>query len=229
MQRKDFFKNGIKDISKEILKSPLGSIVDHQLTALANLLSPEWLPDKVQQVPIDPDEDPMKALARNAPGPVIRMPRPPGALPKRAEFQKKCTQCNDCILACPHGAIISVGPFSGPVMDPNLFPCHLCEDYPCIKACETGALLPLPEDTIPKMGQAVLMEGHCRNYNRFSGKESAAEKKTACKECVTACPVPKAVKLNTKTKLPEFADHCAGCGLCVKACPAVPLALRVVY
>jgi ferredoxin len=235
MQRKDFFKDGIKELGKELMGTPVGGIIDRQLTAFSNLLSPEWLEDKHREKQkresgkVDEDADMHSAEHghHSVNGPAIKMPRPPGAIPDRIKFQKACTQCNDCIMACPHGAIISIGPFSGPVLDTNLFPCYLCEDYPCISSCEPGALLTLPENTIPKMGQARLVESHCLNFGHFPAPKG--EKHSQCKVCKTVCPVTQVVTFDSKTKLPKFADHCAGCGLCVKACPAVPLAIRVDY
>ncbi len=226
MDRRNFFSNGIKGIVGEALRTPLGNLLDRQLHSLSNLLAPEWLDNRIldnsgentSRENLDP-EAPLK-------GKKI-FPRPPGALQSAAKFNKACTRCNDCIIACPHSILFNLSPISGPVFDPEIFPCHLCEDWPCIEACETGALQPLGSDTYPKFGEAVLIEDNCLNTPENRINRGAAKKRESyCKSCVTSCPV-EAVVLN-KEKLPAFEEYCTGCGLCVRACPVDPRAIKII-
>ncbi len=95
-----------------------------------------WLEDSLE------DSSPRQRGAdREAAFPVLR---PPGALAEH-EFLDACTRCGDCIEACEPGAI-RIAPermraaAGTPMIDASESPCMLCEDLPCIAACETGAL-----------------------------------------------------------------------------------------
>lgn len=226
MDRKNFFKNGLKDMAEDLLKTPLGKLVDQQLQSLSNLLAPEWLNDRLLS-----DHDPGSSENKILPLPAQlenhMHSRPPGAIVEVEKFNQACTRCNDCILACPHGALFNLGPYSGPVMDPNRYPCYLCEDWPCIKACETGALTDLPKNTYPAFGMAVLLQDNCLNAPESRNKRNASSRREPyCRSCLKSCPI-EAVSL-TKEKLPEFEDFCTGCGLCAQACPAEPVAIHIV-
>src|SRR5256885_3395681 len=68
--------------------------------------------------------------------------RPPGAVVEEL-FLDRCTRCGDCLPACPYGSIKKDVATGYPVIFANESPCYLCEDFPCIAACETEALLPV--------------------------------------------------------------------------------------
>lgn len=214
------------------MKSPFGSVIDRQLHSFSNLLAPQWLHERMIQKEneweevIWGSERPGKNSEPNQFKP--HYCRPPGALASEKKFQQACTRCNDCIVACPHGVIFNLGPYSGPVLNTNLFACHLCEDFPCIQSCDEGALLPMPENTLPWFGTAHLVEEHCLNYGPNRKSSGRAKKRTPyCKLCVEACPVD-AIQLNQE-KLPEIEDHCTGCGLCIQSCPVDPVAFRILW
>src|SRR5262245_41346109 len=79
--------------------------------------------------------------------------RPPGAV-EETLFLERCTRCADCLEACPYESI-SKSPVDGfPVILPDEAPCRLCDDFPCITACETEALLPVSERGNVRMGLA---------------------------------------------------------------------------
>ena len=75
--------------------------------------------------------------------PVLRVLRPPGALHEEA-FLEACTRCDACLEACPRGSIRRAGAETGEVVEgtptivPELQPCWLCSDLPCIAACEAS-------------------------------------------------------------------------------------------
>ena len=72
------------------------------------------------------------------------MLRPPGAVEEEA-FLAGCTLCQACIEVCPHDAI-RPAPLrfrraaQTPMIDPIQQPCWMCDDVPCIKACEPQVL-----------------------------------------------------------------------------------------
>ena len=71
--------------------------------------------------------------------------RPPYALAE-LDFLLACTRCGNCIEACPHGVIFPLSARLGgqvaatPALDLLHKGCHLCEDWPCVVACDAGAL-----------------------------------------------------------------------------------------
>ncbi|MDH5654652.1 MAG: 4Fe-4S binding protein [Spirochaetia bacterium] len=201
MDRKDFFSDGWKQILGDLSRTPVGSIIDRQFQSVSNILSPEWMEYH--------DFDDHTADPRISPE---NFPRPPGAVFDNNEFQKKCTSCGDCIVACPHGVLFTVPGIYGPVLDPNLNACRLCPEYPCIHSCETKALKKLRKNHLPWFGRAELKEGLCKNL------PGRIDPEKICKACTMGCPVEEAVVLS-ESSLPEFADHCTGCGMCALVCP----------
>jgi ferredoxin-type protein NapG len=145
--------------------------------------------------------------------------RPPGAAPE-ASFLELCERCPDCREACPHDAILPMGPAYGdgegtPVILPRGRPCHLCEDLPCARACPSGALKPLPVAEV-RMGTARLDPSRCLSV-----------KGQSCDDCLKECPLgERALRWNSDR--PEIVEEtCTGCGMCVHICAADPGALTV--
>jgi ferredoxin-type protein NapG len=91
------------------------------------------------------------------PPPPMRMDwlRPPGAV-EELLFLERCTKCNDCVTACPPGAIAAHPRDGTPVLFADQSPCLLCEDLPCITACGTEALLPVEGISHVRMGIATV-------------------------------------------------------------------------
>jgi MauM/NapG family ferredoxin protein len=135
--------------------------------------------------------------------------RPPGAIAE-SEFLAACTRCDDCASACPHDAIRSAPTrlreaADTPIIDPLRAPCLLCEDLPCITACETGALRIEAPATL---GTARIQPLDC--LNRLG---------SPCSVCVERCPVTDA--LTMQEGLPVVNESiCTGCGVCQHVCPA---------
>lgn len=153
-----------------------------------------------------------------------RYMRPPGAL-EEVGFLVACTRCGDCMPVCPVAAIVKV-PTSGglaagtPMIDPNLQPCIVCSDMPCVAACPTEALTP-PENgwTGYRMATLELDSDRCI---AFDGTE--------CGVCAEACPVGEVALTLDEDGCPVIhAEGCVGCGVCVRACVTSPSSLRIRY
>lgn len=157
---------------------------------------------------------PVRQTATVQPSPVSRrraIPvfRPPGAIAEES-FLNGCTRCGECIKACPHGAIVHAperlpGVAGTPILEPDRQPCLMCDDYPCIRACDPGVLT----DSLPTMmGTARVTEHLC-----------VAHHGTNCTVCSENCPVDDAIAVKDgKPAIRE--DLCSGCGVCRHVCPA---------
>jgi ferredoxin len=84
--------------------------------------------------------------------------RPPFAQDELA-FLLACTRCGACVTACPHGVIFPLAPRLGisvagtPALNLLHKGCHLCDGWPCVAACEPGALK-MDAGTMPRFGPA---------------------------------------------------------------------------
>jgi len=145
--------------------------------------------------------------------------RPPGARPE-PQFLAVCTQCTDCQEACPYDSIRRLGPEFGsisgtPAIIASESPCYLCEDTPCIAACEPGALLPVARSEV-RMGTAVLDADRCY-----------LSRKQPCDYCVVRCPIGKtAIRFGDDGMPRVFEGHCTGCGVCAYLCPGDALRIE---
>lgn len=151
---------------------------------------------------------------------IPRRRRPPGAVPELA-FLAKCTACGDCVTACPHHAVFTLAPHvtpgaNTPVMVPDDRACHMCADFPCIAACETGALA-APTMSSLRLGTVRIAKDRCFV---FRGPE--------CGACAGLCP--EGVRgLTLKAGRPIVDEEvCVGCGLCIEACPTRPPAIELI-
>ena len=160
--------------------------------------------------------------------------RPPFAI-SELDFLLKCTRCNDCITACPHNTVFALSARLGvevlatPALDLSNKACHLCQDWPCVTACQTRALAfpvqkteqqdqqdktarPAP----PKLARAILDKTSCLPY---MGPE--------CGACGSVCPIPGAIEWDmTRPKINPAL--CVGCGLCRETCITSPKSIRIV-
>ena len=152
--------------------------------------------------------------------------RPPYAIAE-LEFLLTCTRCSDCITACPHAVIFPLAARCGaevagtPALDLLHKGCHLCADWPCVSACQTGALQRPPEQNaseaqLPVLARIKINTATCLPYQ---GPE--------CGVCVAVCPVPGALRLQQER--PVIDDTlCTGCALCREACIVEDKAIEVV-
>jgi ferredoxin-type protein NapG len=143
------------------------------------------------------------------PAPPLRMDwlRPPGAVAE-ALFLERCTKCNDCVKACPHGSIVFHQQDGTPVIFPDQIPCYLCDDTPCIAACATDALLPVAGRDDIRMGLATVSHRLC----------TAAQ---GCHACASKCPTQALSMDFDAQRLVVAAERCVGCGQCEQVCKTV--------
>jgi len=151
--------------------------------------------------------------------------RPPYALAE-LDFLLACTRCGECVTACPHNVIFPLESRLGakvvntPAMDLLNKGCHLCEDWPCVVACEPNALmLPEVEDDevipLPMLARAHVNTTTCLPY---SGPE--------CGVCQGSCPVDGAMVWQMER--PSIVENiCVGCAMCREACIVEPKAVSI--
>jgi ferredoxin-type protein NapG len=133
--------------------------------------------------------------------------RPPGAV-EEPLFLERCTRCGDCVKACPHRTISLSRRDGTPEVFPDEVPCYLCEDFPCIAACGTEALLPLTGRDEVNMGLARVAYRTC----------TAGQ---GCHACVPQCPMNALTMDFESYRLVVTGDRCVGCGLCEQICKTV--------
>jgi ferredoxin-type protein NapG len=151
------------------------------------------------------------------PAPPVRTDwlRPPGAVAEEL-FLDRCTKCADCAKACPYGAVTFHQQNGTPVIFPDQVPCYLCEDFPCIAACETDALLPVEGREQVLMGVARVSHQLC----------TAGQ---GCHACASKCPTTALSMDFDQQRLVVQTERCVGCGLCEQVCKTVNdhIAIRV--
>ena len=145
--------------------------------------------------------------------------RPPGAL-SEADFKASCIRCGKCGLACPYRVVAFDRPesYGTPCIAPREGACHLCEDFPCITSCPTGALAPVKDRASVRMGVAVINRDLCVAFRGIR-----------CEVCYRVCPfIDKAIEIKFSTREGDArhmifepvvnGEYCVGCGICEERC-----------
>lgn len=158
--------------------------------------------------------------------------RPPYAKTE-LEFLLSCTRCNACIDACSYKIIFPLSAKNGadvmqtPALDLLNSGCHLCQDWPCVTACEVNALSLLdvkPEKVenntqlkpdLPRLAKAMINTEKCLPYQ---GPE--------CGACATACVVEGALLWQGERPVINL-ELCTGCAMCRELCITEPKAIRI--
>ncbi len=178
--------------------------------------------------------------------------RPPFAIDE-FNFLLTCTRCDLCISACPYGIIFPLPARLGaqvtstPVLDLLNKSCHLCEDWPCVNACEAHALI-IPnsesllnqeaciEDEIEGEIEATTTEVYELDESNEKQWPKIARVFINTNTCMPyngpecgacrICPVPGAMIWDQER--PIIDDNiCTGCALCREACIVEPKAIIV--
>jgi len=136
--------------------------------------------------------------------------RPPWALPE-VDFRARCTDCNDCVEACPEGIIVNRANL--PEIDFGQGGCTFCGD--CVKACEAGAfVVPADCDNLSNCVPWSLRANFDHRCIAASGTE--------CRICGEQCEV-EAIRFKPRVGGPPIpmidGIKCNGCGACVGPCP----------
>lgn len=152
--------------------------------------------------------------------------RPPGAV-REALFNTLCTRCDECIKACPYQCIggsdgNNGARFGTPVIIPAKTACRLCIDFPCIRVCKDGALRPVEDIRMVKIGVALIDRRKCLDY--------AGGQTHPCQQCYIQCPL-KDEAIYLEDFMPVVrAERCVGCGVCENVCHVVnPLSAIIVF
>jgi ferredoxin-type protein NapG len=144
--------------------------------------------------------------------------RPPGALPAEG-FMSTCWRSGQCVSACPVQAIV-IDPAVAdglPHIVARQSPCAICQDLACMKACPSGALAPVGDRTLIRIGLATVDPYRCLRAGRTDD----------CRLCVTQCPIGEtAIAISAEGGV-EVRPGCTGCGVCEKACPTEPASIWV--
>lgn len=158
--------------------------------------------------------------------------RPPGAQDED-DFSARCIRCGKCVEACPYRAIHVVNDFTSissgtPYLDVRATACRMCEDFPCVKACPSGALRECEAREDVHMGTAFIVEDTCIAFDGMR-----------CEVCYRTCPlIDQAITIDYQQRegdsihalfIPVIhQDVCTGCGLCVERCVTDDPAIKVV-
>lgn len=125
---------------------------------------------------------------------------PPGAVPE-AQFIAQCTQCSQCIDACPMG-ILTRHEDGYPQLVIEYASCDGCGL--CITACSSDALH--VQSRFDTGLRPVFSNSACVSSVR------------QCKQCIDVCP-QQACFIDEAGQISTDNGRCDGCGECVVQCP----------
>jgi ferredoxin-type protein NapG len=145
--------------------------------------------------------------------------RPPGAQPEH-RLRALCDGCGECVIACPHDAVLLLDETTNapntPVIVPQHRPCRLCVEMWCALTCPTEALVVTAPAAV-RMGVARVDDDRC-----WSAMGQP------CDYCITTCPLDPPGLAAVNGRITVDSGRCTGCGLCEYYCTATPRAIVIV-
>ncbi|KYJ86136.1 4Fe-4S dicluster domain-containing protein [Sulfurovum riftiae] len=165
--------------------------------------------------------------------------RPPGAVPED-QYLSMCIKCGQCLQVCPYDSILleDIDGKAGvgtAYIDPLARGCYLCEAFPCVLACPTGAL-DHEANVIEKvhMGMAIVvnesacialdnqkvtadMIGRIYDHTKVITPEERQSRKVEIFD-----NDPEKVKLQKELLQKLSAQEGKSCALCAELCPYEP-------
>lgn len=125
-------------------------------------------------------------------------------------FINNCTQCGDCLAACPE-KIISKGDGGYPSLNFDLGECTFCGL--CAKSCNESIFT---ATALPAWNKKAQVSDSC-----------LAVKNIYCRSCSESCEKQALTFKLGLTALPQIdLDLCNGCGACVSPCPTQAIEIK---
>ncbi len=174
--------------------------------------------------------------------------RPPGALEEK-RFLASCIKCGQCVQVCPYHSLKLLDFLDGagmgtPYLDAMKRGCYLCDLFPCVLCCPSGALKSdVQQIEQVEMGIAVVSDhdscwaktgrkvtekevkrvafhgGHTELEVGLNQKLEREVGKT-CSLCVAVCRVEDTCNaIRIVNGAPQIGRKCVGCGACAEVCP----------
>jgi len=120
------------------------------------------------------------------------------------QFLENCTQCGDCLSACPQQIIVK-GDGGFPAINFELGECDFCTK--CATVCKVPIFIASTEQ--PWQKKAVIDATCLANQNIY------------CRSCAESCETQALTFQIGISAVPKIDnDLCTGCGACVAPCPS---------
>lgn len=126
------------------------------------------------------------------------------------QFLDNCTQCGDCLVACPENIIIK-GDGGFPTLNFDLGECDFCSK--CASSCKEPIFIALTES--PWQKKALINDTCLANQNIY------------CRSCAESCEsqaLTFQIGINAVPQIDN--DLCTGCGACVAPCPTKAIEVK---
>ena len=165
--------------------------------------------------------------------------RPPGAVSEE-QYLSMCIKCGQCLQVCPYDSILleDIDGKAGvgtAYIDPLARGCYLCEAFPCVLACPTGAL-DHEANVIEKvhMGMAIVVnESACLALENkkvtgdmigriYDHTKVISETERRNRKVEIYSNDPKKVVLQKELLKKLSAQEGKSCSLCADLCPFTP-------